>query len=142
MNAAFLDRSRVFLEVGYLPKQKEISLVSKKTGLNKQTAERLVSFAGLTRQTANDCAGLSPRRVFAWAELVADGFKSERAFHVSVTAAADPGHVEIYKTLEMSELKHEEIDALGRGDAIPEAAPQYGNSAQDDFSPVSEGDFS
>ena len=137
MNAAFLDRSRVFLEVGYLPKQKEIALVEARTGLNRIAAERLVSFASLTRQVGNDCAGLSPRRVFAWAELLADGFKSDRAFHVSVTAASDPGHVEVYKLLE-KDAKHDEIDALALGQALPEAAPKFGNSAADDFAPVDE----
>lgn len=131
MNAAFLDRAAVSIPVGYLPKAKEVALVEARTGLNRATADKLVTFAGLTRQKGNDCAGLSPRRVFAWAELVADGFPSAEAFNMAVVNLADPAHVEIYRQLEIGDgvggLDHAVIDALARGEALPSpdgAAPQ------------------
>ena len=45
--------------------------------------------------------------------------------------------VEVYKLLE-KDAKHDEIDALALGQALPEAAPKFGNSAADDFAPVDE----
>jgi len=146
MNAAFLDRSSQIVPVGYLPKDKEIRLVEAKTGLNRAAAAHLVGFAQLTRQAGQDCSGLSPRRVFAWAEMIADGFASDLAFELSVINATDPAHVETYRQLEKGDgvagLSHADIDRVARGEILPQNQPQYGNSAADDFTATdSEGTF-
>lgn len=136
MNAAFLDRSSIMIEMGYLAKGKEISLVETRTGIPAEAAAAIVSYAGLTRQRGHDCAGLSPRRLFAWAGLVADGFSSEMAFKLAVINAADPGHVETYRQLETGDLRHDVIDALARGEELPETAPVAGNEAAADFGKI------
>ena len=142
MNAAFLDRSRAVIEVGYLPRGKEVSLVQVRTGLPKAAADRLVAFAGLTRQRGHDCAGLSPRRVFAWAELVADGFESQKAFGLAVENICDPAHLEVYRQLAVGDLDHCAIDTLAAGGTLPEPTttaepdPAYGNAASQDFGQI------
>ena len=144
MNAAFLDRSSQIVPVGYLPKDKEIRLVEAKTGLNRAAAAHLVGFAQLTRQAGQDCSGLSPRRVFAWAEMIADGFASDLAFELSVINATDPAHVETYRQLEEGDgvagLSHADIDRVARGEVLPQNPPVHGNAAADDFEAIDEKD--
>jgi MoxR-like ATPase len=140
MNAAFLDRSSQIVPVGYLPKDKEVRLVEAKTGLNRAAAAYLVGFAQLTRQAGQDCSGLSPRRVFAWAEMIADGFPSAKAFELSVINATDPAHVETYRQLEKGDgvagISHADVDRVARGEVLPQNPPVYGNAAADDFTAI------
>jgi cobaltochelatase CobS len=138
MNKAFVDRATIGIEMPYLGKQKEISLLVARTGIEKAAADKLATYAGLTRQKGIDVAGLSPRRLIAWAEMIADGFGSARAFELSVINIADPGDLEIYHGLAAGEVSHDEIDAAQSGIASPvsSSAVDPSASAADQFDEI------
>jgi MoxR-like ATPase len=91
LNAAFLDRFAAFCHVSYLPKDKEASVIVRKTGCTKELAALLISAATTTRQSADSGAlvsGIGLRRLFAWAALLTDGVEPREAFDAAILNCA------------------------------------------------------
>ena len=86
-NSAFIDRFSYTLEFNFLPHDKEVALISKRTGLNIDAADVLVTFANVAREKAR--AGVltqapSLRQLFAWARAVTKGVPTVTAFRSAV----------------------------------------------------------
>ncbi len=72
-NAAFLNRFTYTANMTYLAKDKEASLVAKKTGVSPNLAERMILAAWDTRnEVAKESlvSAISPRDLFAWGTLM------------------------------------------------------------------------
>jgi cobaltochelatase CobS len=86
-NTAFLDRFSYTLRFEYLPADKEVPLIVKRTGLSVDASEVLVKFANTAREKAR--AGLltqppSLRQLFAWARAIQKGVPVAIAFENSI----------------------------------------------------------
>ena len=71
INQGQMDRWSIVVTLNYLPPETELSIVSAKTSLDKQTVADMIRVADLTRQAFinGDISTLmSPRTVIAWAE--------------------------------------------------------------------------
>lgn len=72
-NAAFLNRFTYTANMTYLPHDKEMELVVKKTGVKLATADRMIAAADDTRKDVAKEAliqGISPRDLFSWGNLL------------------------------------------------------------------------
>lgn len=113
MNRAFLDRMAARVEVGYMPEAAEAEVLARRSGVARPAAKRMVAFAGGTRKAAasGDMAhGLGLRRLVAWADLVALGVPSERAFGMTCIAGENPDDAETVQQMASAYLDHAAID--------------------------------
>lgn len=87
LNSATIDRFGAWLEVTFLPEEKETKAIASRTGAPEKLCNGLVKAANLTRQAAQRgelSESLSPRRLIAWAELLMDGIPAETAFKAAI----------------------------------------------------------
>ncbi|WP_262488794.1 AAA family ATPase [Halomonas sp. ANAO-440] len=74
LNQAQMDRWHVVAELGYMPAEQERDIIqSRLPSLNAKTIERMVTFAGLTRQAFNQgdlSSLLSLRTLVSWGENI------------------------------------------------------------------------
>lgn len=84
LNEAFLDRFAMVIPMNYLPKKKEIQVLTKRLGLHEVIAKKIVEVADLARKAMNEgklFSTFSTRKCLAWAKLLTldvsltDGFK-------------------------------------------------------------------
>lgn len=93
MNRATLDRMAATILIDYLPKNDEIRVLMNRSGIGRADAEKLVSYAILSRDAArkgNLTHGVGLRRLIAWAEAMVDGITTKESFAVCVLNAAAP----------------------------------------------------
>jgi cobaltochelatase CobS len=86
-NTAFIDRFSYTLEFEYLPHDKEVALLNKRTGLNIDAADVLVTFANVAREKARAGVLTQPpslRQLFAWARAVTKGIPTATAFRSAI----------------------------------------------------------
>ena len=86
-NSAFIDRFSYTLEFEYLPHDKEVALINKRTGLNIDAADVLVTFANVAREKARAGVLTQPpslRQLFAWARAVTKGVPTVTAFRSAI----------------------------------------------------------
>jgi cobaltochelatase CobS len=86
-NSAFIDRFSYTLEFEYLPHDKEVALINKRTGLNADAADVLVTFANVAREKARAGVLTQPpslRQLFAWARAVTKGIPTVTAFRSAI----------------------------------------------------------
>jgi len=91
LNAAFLDRFGVRVELGYLPRDREAEVLVSYTGCTAGLADLLVTAAAVTRAAAEDqllSHGIGLRRLLSWAELLTDGVAAEEAFVAAILNCA------------------------------------------------------
>jgi len=86
-NTAFLDRFSFTLKFDYLPHDKEVALINKRTLLPIDATDVLVRFANTAREKAR--AGLltqppSLRQLFAWARAMQRGMPVSIAFENAI----------------------------------------------------------
>ena len=82
-NTAFIDRFPYTLEFDYLPANDEIDLIVKRTGVDPQAAQVIVTFANVAREKARAGVLTQPpslRQLFAWANAITSGFPVDLAF--------------------------------------------------------------
>lgn len=88
LNAATMDRFGVRIKLSWLEPTTEARLIaSTVSGCTAELATLLVQAATLTRQAASNqvlTEGLGLRRLFSWAELLADGIDPEVAFVAAI----------------------------------------------------------
>ena len=86
-NTAFIDRFSYTLEFNYLPHADEVALIHKRTGLNVDAANVLVTFANVAREKARAGVLTQPpslRQMFAWARAVTKGVPTVTAFRSAI----------------------------------------------------------
>jgi|APGre2960657404_1045060.scaffolds.fasta_scaffold02644_3 hypothetical protein len=86
-NTAFIDRFSYTLEFNYLPHADEVALIHKRTGLNADAANVLVTFANVAREKARAGVLTQPpslRQMFAWARAVTKGVPTVTAFRSAI----------------------------------------------------------
>lgn len=86
LNEAFLDRWHAVIAMSYLKDELEVEVVTKKTKIDKPTAERLVQFANLARGEALNTlySTVSTRKLLAIAELLMAQFSPIRAAELAL----------------------------------------------------------
>jgi len=88
LNAATMDRFGVRIRLSWLEPATEAKLIrTAVSGCTIELATLLVQAATLTRQAASNqvlTEGLGLRRLFSWAELLADGIDPEIAFQAAI----------------------------------------------------------
>src|SRR5215831_7444684 len=97
LNAAFLDRFGVRVNINYLPPDRETDVIVGYTGCTRELAELLVTAASVTRAAENDetlSHGIGLRRLLSWAELLSDGIDPENAFQSAILNCAAAQDVE------------------------------------------------
>jgi hypothetical protein len=86
-NTAFIDRFSYTLEFNYLPHADEVALIHKRTGLNVDAANVLVTFANVAREKARAGVLTQPpslRQMLAWARAVTKGVPTVTAFRSAI----------------------------------------------------------
>ena len=142
LNAATLDRFGVRIALGWHDAATEAGiLMSYVPGCTKALADLLVQAATTTRAAADQqviTEGLGLRRLFSWAELLADGIDPEIAFRCAVQNCVPAGEQEALRQQCLLAVdKHTVRQALAPADAAP-AAPL--SRAASDFDLVSPDD--
>lgn len=72
-NSAFLDRFQTVVHLDYLSVKHEQAILTSKTKVNKDTADKMVSFAGLVRQARKSNSinlTMSPRTLINWGRKI------------------------------------------------------------------------
>lgn len=90
MSDAVRQRFKGHYTIGYLPKVKEVSLLVKRTSLDRSIAEDMVEVAGRLRAQFDDgeCeTPVSTRMVLAWAAKVARGRDPKKAAEATIIGA-------------------------------------------------------
>jgi cobaltochelatase CobS len=92
-NSAFIDRFPYTLEFNYLPAAEEIDLIVKRTGIDSNAAQVIVTFANVARGKARAGVLTQPpslRQLFAWANAISDGFPVDLAFNRAIVNKFPP----------------------------------------------------
>lgn len=113
MSLALIDRFSAMVSCDYLPEAREAALLRDRSGVPLPVAKHMVQFAALTRKGSADgrlTAGLTFRRLHAWARMVMRGVPSKNAFTMSVITPADPADRETLRQLETTQGGHDRID--------------------------------
>ena len=86
LNEAFLDRWHAVVSMGYLSKDLEVEVLTKKTKIDKTTATQLVQFAGLARKEALNTlySTVSTRKLLAIADLLMTKFSPKRSAELAL----------------------------------------------------------
>ena len=139
MNAAFLDRATKILKVDYLPRDKEIAVLSAKTGCPQRVAEMIVDFAAKTRKAGDQgdiTEGLSFRRMFAFANDLQDGIPARRAFDNCVISHAPADDAVALNELAKAHLSFSELSMSRKAGNMSKTVQPASNKAPE-FDPVS-----
>lgn len=131
MSLALIDRFSLMVSCDYLPEAREAALLCSRAGVQIGIARHMVAYANLTRKGSQDgklTAGLTFRRLLAWAQNCKVGLPSKTAFAMAVITPADPADRETLKQLEAAHGGHDRIDqALAAGTEF--GATQVGTAA-------------
>lgn len=127
-NVALQDRVGFFVPVNYLPPVLEAQSLSTHSGLALAACERMVTYAGLTRNGKDNgtlTTGTSYRRLLAWADAVTLGAPSQSAFNASILNPADAADRPTLSQLESANGNmHDDIDALAQGGTVADPVVQ------------------
>ncbi len=118
VNAAFMDRFAVGLDVGYPDKRQETKALILKTGAPRALADALVRFAGVTRAKCNSgdlTQAIGFRRLVAFADWIVAGVPSQHAFKVCVLNLAHGEDVQALEVLAGADLNFNNLDAFAAG---------------------------
>jgi len=122
------DRIGFFVPVDYLPPVLEAKSLSTHSGLALSACERMVTYAGLTRNGRNNgqlTTGTSYRRLLAWADAVMLGAPSQSAFNASIINPSDATDRPTLSSMESANRDlHSEIDTLAQGGAVADPVVQ------------------
>jgi len=131
LNLAFLDRFGPRVAFGYLPDDKEASVIVARTGCTSDLARLLVSAATLTRAAADSeqiTNGIGLRRLLAWAELLTDGVDCDEAFKSTILhAAPDQDRETLRQQCSLAVDNATVAAALGASNATTTADPSVTN---------------
>lgn len=85
-NPAIMNRINTWFDIDYLKPKSESKLLCDRTGLTKEAAEKLISFANKVRgQTESEnWSDLSTRALLKWAELIVSGLSVFEAAEITV----------------------------------------------------------
>lgn len=125
-NIALQDRFAWIVQCDYLSEAREASVLHHRTGIARDAASAMVAFAATTRKNAATgqlTAGVSLRRLMAWAVAVEAGVPSAHAFKASILSGTDAADRETIRGLEKNMAPHASIDAAAHGLPAPVAAP-------------------
>jgi MoxR-like ATPase len=118
VNAAFMDRFAVGLDVGYPDKRQETKALILKTGAPRALADAIVRFAGVTRAKCNSgdlTQAVGFRRLVAFADWIVAGVPSKHAFKVCVLNLAHGEDVQALEVLAGADLNFSDLDAFAAG---------------------------
>lgn len=127
LSLAFMDRFRTVHICEYLPEARESELVAARVGVDRKIAQHMVQLARVTRSHFDGgklTAGLTTRRVMAWAANVSRGVPSAIAFNLAIANSADPADLETLRQIEATQGGHDMIDALATGSPWPAQTAQ------------------
>lgn len=126
-NIALQDRFAWIVACDYLSEAREASVLHHRTGIAQDAASAMVAFASVTRKnaaTGQMTAGVSLRRLMAWAVAVQAGVPSAHAFKASILSGTDAADRETVRGIEKNMTPHAAIDRAAQGlPAIDTAAP-------------------
>jgi cobaltochelatase CobS len=117
INTATLDRCGIMVSIDYLPQAQEVEALCARARIGRPLSEYLVRFAALTRQAASAgklSTGLGPRRLVAWAELIADGFHGESAYDAAIHDMASPEDRETLRQFFRANVKATDLQNLAK----------------------------
>lgn len=83
LNEAYLDRYGVVIDHWYMPETEEVTVLVKRTGIHKRSAEKMVSVAKLARDAMRAdqlSSTFSTRKMLDWCDLVVRGMDLGRAY--------------------------------------------------------------
>lgn len=126
MSLALIDRFALMVDVDYLPEAREAALLRDRTGVPLGVAKHMVQYANTTRSNfagGKLTAGLTFRRLFAWASMAKLGMPSKVAFTMAVVTPADPTDREALRQIEATQGGHDRIDATLNGATWESTAP-------------------
>ena len=92
-NEAYLDRYGAVVELWYMPKEEEVKVLVKRTGVHKRTAEKMIEVATGARDALKAdrlASTFSTRKLLDWASLVTHSMDLGRAFRRSCLAKIGP----------------------------------------------------
>lgn len=118
VNAAFMDRFAVGLDVAYPDKRQETKALILKTGAPRALADAIVRFAGVTRAKCNSgdiTQAIGFRRLVAFTDWVVAGVPAAHAFKVCVLNLAHGEDVQALEILASADLNFADLDALATG---------------------------
>ena len=118
LNLALIDRFQLMLAVDYLPASREAAMLAARSGVPDTVARHMVQYARLTRDGANGgklTAGLTFRRLLAWAGAVRARIPSKHAFDMAIITPADPADRPTLRQLETTQGGHDRIDRVLAG---------------------------
>lgn len=107
LNRAFLDRSGITVELGYMAPDMEAKAIEARTGCNPRAALALAKLGALSRKKASDGSvshGLTLRRLISLAELITDGADPALAFKLAVLGTAPHDDKEALRQLWTAEI--------------------------------------
>lgn len=109
VDRAFRDRIATTIRLDYLPRDVEADVLVKRTGLDKPTAEKLVEFAGITRNNPKLEIAVSTRLLLECAALVSGGLpiRDSALFTIINGAADDTDRKALLQALQMGGLAGE-----------------------------------
>jgi MoxR-like ATPase len=132
MSLALIDRFALMVSVDYLPEAREAALLRDRAGVPLPVARHMVGYANATRANFEGgklTAGLTFRRLFAWASMARLGMPSRTAFTMAIVTPADPTDRETLRQLEATQGGHDRIDATLAGASWESTAPAPAPSA-------------
>jgi|GEM_PF-5895079 len=113
LNRAFLDRASITVQLDYLTVDLEAKALMAKTGCTAKIAAALAKFAATTRAKADGghvSHGIGVRRLFALAELLADGVQQDRAFQMAVIETTTPDDREPLRQIWTAEINAKSLN--------------------------------
>lgn len=132
MSLALIDRFALMVSVDYLPEAREAALLRDRTGVPLGVAKHMVQYANTTRANFSGgklTAGLTFRRLYAWASMAKLGMPSRMAFSMAVVTPADPTDREALRQIEATQGGHDRIDATLGGATWESTAPGLASSS-------------
>jgi hypothetical protein len=145
LNAATLDRFGARLKLGWHDAATEAGIVMAAVpGCTKALAELLVQAAATTRAAADSqvlTEGLGLRRLFSWAELLADGIDVETAFCCAVQDCVPEAERETLRqqcmlAVDKNTVARALVDQDPAGTAMPAVTGATGAAADFDVVPA------
>jgi cobaltochelatase CobS len=125
INGATIDRFGIMAAIDYLPADKEINVLTARTGCTPALAEILVNAATLTRSIAasgNLVSAIGLRQLIAWAELLTDGIAPAIALELAVLNKAPEADIETLRQQTLLAIDKSAIRAALANNAAPAPA--------------------
>ena len=139
LDTSQLDRWPTQVDVDYLPKGKEIAVLSALTGIPQHTSDMIVTVAGCARAAAGTDMGDSRFRpslrfMQSWALAIMEGRDTERAFRQTMLIGLQPDTIEAAIVILKDQVSPDHLkDALAKPKALsPAAAVKAESDAAED----------